>query len=236
MAALIDITNLSFSYDPHRPIFESLDFVFHEGQKLGLVGKNGAGKSTLLQLIMGLIKSSSGAIEIFGQRRSTEAQFREARLQIGFVFQDANDQLFCPTVGDDIAFGPLNMGLSREEADKIVDETLALIGMESFKDRASYSLSDGEKKIVAIGTALAMRPKLLILDEPTTCLDEDACDRIAQVLLDCGLPYLIAAHDLSFLDRVAPDRARLIGGHIIYEPLASRPDRNHDRLRVVGKD
>jgi cobalt/nickel transport system ATP-binding protein len=214
MAPLIEMRGVRFAYGPSRLVFESLSFVFDEGARLGLVGKNGTGKSTLLQLIMGLLKPSGGEIELFGKVRRTEPEFREARLQIGFVFQDASDQLFCPTVGDDLAFGPLNMGKTRAEADRIVDETLALLSLESFKDRASYALSDGERKLAAIGTALAMRPKMLILDEPTTCLDEDACARIAKVLLECGLPYIVAAHDMPFLDLVAPRRARLAGGQV----------------------
>ena len=215
---LIALSNITFSYGGDQRVFDDFSFTFNAGQRLGLIGSNGCGKSTLLQLIMGLLKPASGRIELFGQPRVTEKDFREARLQIGFVFQDANDQLFCPTVGDDLAFGPLNMGLSRDEADRVVDETLASLKLESFKDRVTYGLSDGEKKLVAIGTALAMRPKMLILDEPTTCLDEEACDRIAEVLLACGLPYLVVAHDRPFLDRVTSSRIMLKEGRLIEPP------------------
>ncbi|MDR2368659.1 MAG: energy-coupling factor ABC transporter ATP-binding protein [Deltaproteobacteria bacterium] len=217
METLISITNLSFAYG-QRVVFKDFSFGFSSGQRTGLVGSNGCGKSTLLQLIMGLLKPSAGEIELFGKPRRTEKEFREARLQIGFVFQDANDQLFCPTVGDDLAFGPLNMGKTMEEAEAIVDGTLELLNLSAFKDRVTYNLSDGEKKLVALGTALAMRPRMLILDEPTTCLDEEACDRIAKVLLACGLPYLVVAHDRSFLDRVVTGSVRLKDGRVIAEP------------------
>jgi cobalt/nickel transport system ATP-binding protein len=214
METLISLANLSFSYGPKK-IFSNFFFEFSAGQRIGLVGSNGSGKSTLLLLIMGLLTPSAGEIKLFGQPRKSEAEFREARLQMGFVFQDANDQLFCPTVGDDLAFGPLNMGKSPAEAEAIVDETLGILNLASFKERASYSLSDGEKKLVSLGTALAMKPKLLILDEPTTCLDEESCDRIAEVLLNCGLPYLVVAHDREFLGRVAKEEIKLKDGRII---------------------
>jgi cobalt/nickel transport system ATP-binding protein len=183
-------------------ILEDFSFAFPEGARAGLVGSNGSGKTTLLQLIMGLIKPKEGEIRLFGKVAKKESDFRKARLKIGFVFQDANDQLFCPTVKDDIAFGPLNLGHSRLEADKIVEETLELLGLREFRDRVTYALSDGEKKLVSIGTALAMRPEMLILDEPTTCLDESAVNRVVKVLEDCELPYLVVAHDRPFLDRV----------------------------------
>ncbi|MDL2259549.1 energy-coupling factor ABC transporter ATP-binding protein [Deltaproteobacteria bacterium OttesenSCG-928-K17] len=218
---LIELSNISFGYSGCHRVFDDFSFSFKDGQRLGLVGSNGCGKSTLLQLIMGLLKPVSGTITLFGRPRVTEKDFRAARLQIGFVFQDANDQLFCPTVGDDLAFGPLNMGLSRDEANQIVDETLTSLKLEAFKDRVTYGLSDGEKKLVAIGTALAMRPKMLILDEPTTCLDEDACDRIAEVLLTCGLPYLVVAHDRPFLDRVTSSRIMLKDGRLMEPPKAA---------------
>ncbi|MDR0621323.1 MAG: energy-coupling factor ABC transporter ATP-binding protein [Deltaproteobacteria bacterium] len=218
METLISIRNLTFAYD-RREIFKDFSFEFQAGQRTGLVGSNGSGKSTLLQLIMGLLKPSAGEIELFGKLCRSENDFREARLQIGFVFQDANDQLFCPTVGDDLAFGPLNMGKTMAEADAMVDETLELLNLSSFKERVTYGLSDGEKKLVAMGTALAMKPKALILDEPTTCLDEEACDRIAKVLMDCGLPYLVVAHDRDFLDRVVTNAIRLKDGQIVPEPL-----------------
>ena len=219
--SLISLSNITFAYSGGRTVFEDFSFTFRAGQRIGLVGSNGSGKTTLLQLIMGLLKPAQGTIELFGKQCHTEKDFREARLKTGFVFQDANDQLFCPTVGDDLAFGPLNMGKTREEADQIVDETLQRLQLEAFKERVTYGLSDGEKKLVAIGTALAMKPAMLILDEPTTCLDEEACERIADVLLKCGLPYLVVAHDRGFLDKVTTNRIMLKDGRIIDAPAAA---------------
>jgi cobalt/nickel transport system ATP-binding protein len=211
---LIELSGVSYAYPEGPYIFEDFSFAFPDGAKAGLVGSNGSGKTTLLQLIMGLIKPKEGEIRLFGRIAKKESEFRKARLKIGFVFQDANDQLFCPTVKDDIAFGPLNLGHSREETDKIVEETLELLGLSDFRDRVTYALSDGEKKLVSIGTALAMRPSMLILDEPTTCLDESAVSRVAKVLCDCKLPYLVVAHDRAFLDRVVTKKYLLKKGKV----------------------
>ena len=211
---LIELTGITFAYPGRPEIFRGFDFSFPKGARAGLVGSNGSGKTTLLQLIMGLIKPKEGEIRLFGELVKKESEFRKARLKIGFVFQDANDQLFCPTVKDDIAFGPLNLGHTRKEADKIVEETLEILGLQEFRDRVTYALSDGEKKLVSIGTALAMRPEMLILDEPTTCLDESAVDRVVKVLDRCGLPYLVVAHDRPFLDRVVTMKYLMSAGTV----------------------
>jgi cobalt/nickel transport system ATP-binding protein len=164
---------------------------------------------------MGLIKPTSGTVEILGRERATEADFREVRPKLGFVFQDANDQLFCPTVADDIAFGPLNLGATREEARAVVEEVLESLGLEGFGPRITYNLSGGEKRLVALGTALALRPRLLILDEPTTFLDEAAVARLESFLTASPLPLLIVSHDREFLDRVTESRLRLKDGVVI---------------------
>lgn len=206
---LINLKNIAFAYPQGPKVLDDFNFRLESGQKIGLIGANGCGKTTLLYLIMGLLKPQAGEVEIFGEIRESKKDFQAVRPQMGFVFQDANDQLFCPTVGDDLAFGPLNMGLSRLEAGKIVQETLALLGLEGFEHRVTYDLSAGEKKLVSIGTALALRPRLLILDEPTTCLDADTVSRLEEVLERCGLPYLIVSHDHEFLAKVTDSRLAL---------------------------
>ena len=182
-------------------ILDGLNLSLAPGQQLGLAGPNGSGKTTLLSLMMGLLTPVSGTVEIFGQERRTEKDFQQVRPQMGFVFQDANDQLFCPTVADDIAFGPLNMGLGRAEVEAVVDEVLALLHLEGFGPRVTYDLSGGEKKLVSIGTALALRPRMLILDEPTNSLDEKTVLRLEEILRSCELPYIIVSHDRGFLER-----------------------------------
>ena len=198
---LIALENVSFSYAGHRRILDGARFELRPGQKIGLSGSNGCGKTTLLFIIMGLLRAQEGTVTIFGEPRRTEKDFQPIRTQLGFVFQDANDQLFSPTVADDIAFGPLNRGASREEADGIVETILAQLHLEGFGPRVTHDLSGGEKKLVSIGTALALNPRLLILDEPTNSLDEATVARVENILDGCGLPCLIVSHDRGFLER-----------------------------------
>ena len=212
MDSLIRLTDISFAYKgqgENKSIFRNFNFNFAAEMRMGLVGSNGAGKTTLLRLIMGLLKPDAGFVEIFGKIRENEKDFQEARARIGFVFQDADDQLFCPTVEEDIAFGPLNLGLSADEAKERVAEVLSQIGLSGYGSRVTYALSGGEKKLVSLGTALAMRPQMLILDEPTAGLDEKAVDRVKDILLNSGLPYLIVSHDKEFLESTVKSFERL---------------------------
>lgn len=209
---LIRLDSIRFSYPKGPEILKGLSLAVGPETRLGLVGANGAGKTTLLSIIMGLIKPTGGTVEILGKRRATEADFREVRPKLGFVFQDANDQLFCPTVADDIAFGPLNLGATGPEAKKIAQEVLDSLGLSGFGPRVTYNLSGGERRLVALGTALALRPRLLILDEPTTFLDEDAVARLEGILAESPLPLVVVSHDHDFIGRVAKSRLRLRGG------------------------
>ncbi len=206
---LISLKGVTFAYPGGAPVLENFTLEFPDGGRLGLVGANGCGKTTLLYLIMGLLKPQQGSVEIFGRARREEKDFQEVRPQIGFVFQDANDQLFCPTVADDLAFGPLNLGLSRDEAHQRVHEMLDLLDLNGFENRVTHDLSAGEKKLVSIGTALALKPRMLILDEPTTCLDTETVERLETVLKSCGLPYIVVSHDHDFLSRVTDSRFTL---------------------------
>ena len=209
---LIRLEGLRFSYPKGPEVLKGLDLVVDAGSRLGLIGGNGAGKTTLLSIIMGLVKPTAGRVEIFGAPRATEADFRDVRPKLGYVFQDADDQLFCPTVADDIAFGPLNLGATKAEARAVVAEVLSDLGLEGFGPRVTYNLSGGERRLVALGTALALKPRLLILDEPTTFLDDLAVARLEEVLAKSGLPRVIVSHDKEFLARVVSTRLRLKDG------------------------
>ncbi|MDR1872345.1 MAG: energy-coupling factor ABC transporter ATP-binding protein [Deltaproteobacteria bacterium] len=211
---LLNLTDIVAGYPGRPPVLDGLSFALGPAELVGLVGPNGCGKTTLLGVIMGLIKPQSGVVRIFGEVRSEEKSFRPVRPQIGFVFQDANDQLFCPTVADDLAFGPLNLGASRKEADAVAQEVLKTLGLDGFGPRIAYDLSGGEKKLVALGTALALKPKLLILDEPTNFLDVEAVARLEAVLKKLNLPGVIVSHDLPFLDRMVTKRYRLTKGRL----------------------
>lgn len=212
---LIEMTGIRFAYNHDRPVLNDLDFTFHSNQRTALRGPNGSGKTTLFHLIMGLIKPQDGTLTILGKPRLEESDFFEVRRAIGFVFQDADDQLFCPTVAEDVAFGPLNLGVGHDEARRIVKETLEMLSLSHLADRVTYKLSGGEKKLVSLATVLAMSPQMLLLDEPTTGLDEKTVDRIVEVLTQSKLPYLIISHDGEFLSRVTTDSLYIKDGRIV---------------------
>ena len=198
MTPLVELAGITFGY-PGKRVFQDLDFALEPGSRVGLIGPNGSGKTTLLRLMMGLLKPAAGEVRIFGAPRRTEKDYREVRRRIGLLFQDADDQLFCPTVREDIAFGPLNLGRTIAEADRVVERVLGMLGLEGFEDRVTYRLSGGEKKLVCLGTLLAMEPDVLLLDEPTASVDLETTARIAEILNRSSCSYLIVSHDRRFL-------------------------------------
>ena len=198
--AVINFIDLSFAYPSRDYIFKKLSFNFFEGERIGLVGLNGSGKTTLFHLIMGLLNPSGGKIEIFGKERKVENDFVEVRERIGLLFQDPDDQLFSPTVAEDIAFGPLNLRKNHQETKKILKETLETLGLAGFEDRITYNLSYGEKRLVSLATVWAMQPEILLLDEPTIWLDEGTIEKIIKILNNHPhLSYIIISHDKKFL-------------------------------------
>lgn len=198
---LLAIRDLKFSYGS-RLMFDDLCLNLENGVKLGLTGANGSGKTTLLNMIVGLIKPASGDVEIFGKVRRDESDFAEVRRRVGFQFQDPDDQLFCPTVAEDIAFGPMNLGKSRDETLEIVERTLSEIGLCGFEERVTHHLSEGEKKLVSLATAIAMEPEILLLDEPVAGLDDESESRILKVINDLHQAMIIVSHDHDFLSKI----------------------------------
>jgi len=202
---MIKINGLKFSYPDSRVVFDGFSFNYTINQKIGLVGSNGSGKTTLFYLIMGLLKPQAGEIEIFGKVRKTEKDFEEVRRRIGFLFQDSDDQLFCPTVKEDIAFGPLNLGHSKKEAMEIVGETCELLGLEGYEDRVSYRLSEGEKRLVSLATVVAMKPEILLLDEPTTGLDEEVTGRVLSYFKKNTPSLIMVTQHIDHLKKLSVD-------------------------------
>lgn len=206
---IIEFKDITFGYSDDKNVFKDLNFVLKEGEKVGIIGPNGSGKTTLLHLIVGILKPFKGEIKIFDKVRKDEKGFREVRKKIGLVFQNPDDQLFSPTVAEDIAFGPLNLGKPREEIYKIIKDTLAALGLQGFENRITYRLSEGEKKLVAIGTILSMQPQVFLLDEPTTDLDERNRERIIDIIKGLSTSYIIASHDMDLLKKTTNTVYRL---------------------------
>ena len=200
---LINLEGISFNYPGGPPVVYNLDFHFHRGDRIGLIAPNGSGKTTLLHLIMGLIKPSAGRIEIFGKLVNNEKDFIDVRRRIGLLFQDADDQLFSPTVLEDVAFGPLNLGKSKDGAIEIARRTLNFLGLYGFEDRITFKLSGGEKRLVSLATVLAMEPEILLLDEPVNGLDLKTKNKLTEVLSGLDLSYILISHDFDFLAETA---------------------------------
>jgi len=213
--ALIRFHDVSFSYAPDRPVLAACDFRLDPGQRVALTGPNGSGKTTLLHLVVGLLRPSAGRIEAFGKMRAVEADFHEVRRRAGLLFQDADDQLFCPTVGEDVAFGPLNLGKLREEVRQIVARTLEGLGLAGYQSRITYRLSGGEKRLVALATVLAMEPEVLLLDEPANGLDEETTERLVALLAGLPQAMVIVSHQREFLERTTTSVLDLCGGRLV---------------------
>lgn len=208
-AAVLSVRGLSFGYGQDSPLLDNLDLDIHPGERVGLVGPNGCGKTTLLRLLMGLQRPRSGVIELLGRACRAEPDFVQARRDMGLVFQDCDDQLFCPTVHEDVAFGPFNLGMNHHDVHHVVRETLQLLGLKHLEQSVTYRLSAGQKRMVALATVLAMKPRVLLLDEPTTGLDEKYEQRLIDVLLKLPQEMLIVSHDDHFLSAVTTRIVRI---------------------------
>lgn len=213
MSVLFEMRGLCFGYGT-VPVLKDADFILARGERVGLLGANGAGKSTLLRVMVGLLRPQAGRIVAFGQERRRERDFREVRRRAGIVFQDPDDQLFCPTVWDDVAFGPLNLGWPRSRVEKTVAQTLAHLGIAHLKDRAPHHLSGGEKRLAALATVLAMEPETLLLDEPTAGLDDTVREHLIALLAELPQAMVVVAHDHDLHARLGVRRVLLRDGRL----------------------
>ena len=211
---LIQLSDLTFHYPHEALVLDAVELSLQRGERVGLVGPIGSGKTTLLHLIVGLLKPIQGVVRVFDAPRLTERDFWEVRERVGLLFQDPDDQLFCPTVAEDVAFGPLNQGKSREETKRLVSETLALLGLEGFEKRITHHLSGGEKRLVSVASVLAMQPDVLLLDEPIEGLDPNTMAHFTDVLLTLPQTMLVVSHNQTFLDRIITRRLQLNDGGI----------------------
>ena len=200
---MLALENIHFAYAGGPPICSGLHFALHGQDRIGLYGPNGSGKTTLLRLIMGLEKPQKGRVLLHGTPVEDPKTLHRLRCSIGFVLQNSEDQLFSPTVLEDVAFGPLNLGLKRQEARDRALETLESMGIASLAYRQTHRLSGGEKKMVSIATVLSMRPDALFLDEPTSFLDAEAKSRIIATLQGQNIARIVVSHDRHFLEQTA---------------------------------
>ena len=217
---IISLQDINFSYPGGKTVLDQLNFEFYKGDRIGLIAPNGSGKTTFFHIIMGLNKPTSGCVELFGKGVTTAKDFEEVRRRIGFLFQDPDDQLFSPTVIEDVAFGPLNLGKSKEEALTIARRTLADLGLAGFEDRVTFKLSGGEKRLVSLATVLAMEPDVLLLDEPLNALDYDTSLKIAEIISKLEQSYIIISHDIDFALYATNKICTIVHGKISFEDEA----------------
>lgn len=187
------------------PIINDLSFILAGQTRLFVQGEIGTGKTTLLLALLGFVPITRGEISLFGKICRREKDFAPFRGPIGICFQNADDQLFGPTVLDDVAFGPLNQNIAREQAYRIAEQQLERLGIEHLKDRTVHTLSGGEKNFTALAGVLAMRPKILLLDEPTNGLDRKNSEKLLALLRELRLPMLISSHHQGFINRLADE-------------------------------
>ncbi len=211
---IIELQDIHYTYPNNKnPIFHHLNLSVGE-ERVGLIGSNGCGKTTLFQIMMGLIEPEKGQVLFHGQELHSQKDFKALRKDVGFLFQSSDDQLFSPTVLEDVAFGPLNLGLSADEAKDVAISTLEDLGLAGFEERVTHRLSGGERKLVSLATILAMKPRLLLLDEPTNNLDPATRERLIAILKGLQQAHLIISHDWDFLSETTSRLCTIEHGHI----------------------
>ena len=197
MMKMIEFQNVSFSYDGERPVVENLSFSIGKGESVGLIGANGAGKSTIMKLLLSLL-SGKGQILVDGLTMNKQ-NLAAIRQKIGFVLQDSDNQMFMPTVYEDMIFGPRNYGLSKEETEQRVDAVLNRLGLAELKHRYNHKISGGEKRMAAIATILTMEPETILMDEPSTALDPVNRRTVINTINTLPQTKLVASHDLDMI-------------------------------------
>ena len=227
---MIEFQNVSFAYEKDRQILDNLSFSIERGEAVGLIGANGAGKSTVMKLLLGLLQGEgkilADGLEV---RRDT---LPEVRRKLGFVLQNSDNQMFMPTVYEDMIFAPLNYMLSREEAEARVDQVLARLGMEELKHRYNHKISGGEKRMAAIATILAMEPEAILMDEPSSALDPYNRRVVINTIRELKQTKLITSHDLDMILDTCERVILLSEGRIVADGPAEEILRDRELLEA----
>jgi cobalt/nickel transport system ATP-binding protein len=212
-ASALNLRGVEFHYPDGRQALSGVDLVVEKGERVAILGPNGAGKTTLAFHLNGVYRASAGSVKLGGVEL-TDDTVGSIRRQVGLVFQDANDQLFMPTVKEDVAFGPANMGLTGEDLDQRVEGALSLVGAGHLVDRVPHHLSGGEKRLAAIATVLAMQPDLIVLDEPGSGLDPKGRRDLISTLSGLEVTMMVITHDLPLALELCPRSVILDGGRV----------------------
>ncbi|SFQ43434.1 energy-coupling factor ABC transporter ATP-binding protein [Caldicoprobacter faecalis] len=229
----LEVRNLYFSYPDGHEAVKNVSFTIYHGESVGLIGANGAGKSTLLMLLVGLLLPDQGEV-LVGDVRLTKKTLSAIRQRVGFVFQNPDDQLFMPTVYDDVAFGPRNYGLDEDEVKLRVERALEMVGIPHLRDRVPFRLSGGEKRVVAIASVLSMQPDILIMDEPTSALDPKSRRMVINLLKGFDHTKIIASHDLDMVLETCRRAIVLNEGEIAADGMAEEILRDKKLLESCG--
>ena len=226
---MIEFQNVSFAYETGENVIEDMSFSIGAGESVGLIGANGAGKSTIMKLLLGLAMPTEGRV-LVGGSEVTSKSLGEIRKKLGFVLQNSDNQMFMPTVYEDMIFAPLNYMLSREETEKRVDEVLRRLHIEELKHKYNHKISGGEKRMAAIATILAMEPEAILMDEPTSALDPYNRRLVINTIKELNQTKLIASHDLDMIADSC-ERVILIGcGRVAADGSANEILKNRELL------
>lgn len=229
---VLEIKDLAFAYPDGNQALFGVNLTINEGERVALLGPNGAGKSTLVMHMNGIHPTAHGSIFVAGQLvdAKNKQALKDIRAKVGIVFQDPDDQLFMPTVGEDVAFGPYNMGVRGEELEKVVSESLSKVGMLEYKDRPPHHLSFGQRRRVAVATVLAMNPEILVLDEPSSNLDPASRRELAEILKSLNITLIMVTHDLPYAAELCERSVILSGGIIVADDKTPNILRNESLL------
>ncbi|MEW9554426.1 energy-coupling factor ABC transporter ATP-binding protein [Nonomuraea sp. NPDC050783] len=209
----LEVRQLAYAYPDGTQALFGVDLSIARGERVALLGPNGAGKTTLVMHLNGILTAGHGTVTVAGTPVGKDT-LKEVRQRVGLVFQDPDDQLFMPTVRDDVAFGPANAGLRGAELDRVVEDALARVGMLEAADRPPHHLSFGQRRRVAVATVLAMRPEILVLDEPSSNLDPAARRELAEILRSLDVTVLMVTHDLPYALELC-ERSLILSGGVI---------------------